>query len=499
MLDKIKRLGTETAVYGISTILGRFLTFLLTPLYTYALSPADLGIVAYVYAYIAFLNVVYGYGMESAYMKYVSTLEIGGRKQVFSVPFLSILASSSLLTLLIVALSMPIAGLIDVPGEYWMIVPYAGLILLLDAVSLVPFAALRMESKAKLFATVKLVGIVLNVAMNIFFLFVVRLGVQGIFLSGVISSAVVVIALLPVIFRHLTLDLPGRLLPALLRFGLPSIPSGIAGMMIQVINRPIMMAISGAAAVGIFQANYRLGIFMMLLVSMFDFAWRPFFLTHAKDPDARTLFARVMTYVVLLLSGVLVVLTLFLADAVRWKIFFGRSLIAPKFWIGLEIVPIILLAYLFLGIYNNLIAGIYIEKRTALLPVVTFAAAAMNVVANYLLIPPWGLMGASLATLVSYMAMAVILYVIVRRIYPVPYEWGRLGKIAVAAGVVVAGGFLAEHTGFALGLKTLALIMFPVLLYAFRFYVPGEMKILAALGGGLSFGRGRSDPPSTAK
>jgi O-antigen/teichoic acid export membrane protein len=174
-------------------------------------------------------------------------------------------------------------------------------------------------------------------------------------------------------------------------------------------------------------------------------------------------------------------------------------LIAPKFWIGLEIVPVILLAYVFLGIYNNLIAGIYIEKRTALLPVVTFAAAAMNVAANYLLIPPWGLMGAALATLVSYVLMAILLYVLVRRIYPVPYEWARLGKIAVAAIVVIAGGFLAQHTGFTLGLKTLVLVMFPVLLYVFRFYVPGEMKVLSGLAAGIGFGKPRQDSPYEPK
>ena len=360
MLDKIKRLGTETAVYGVSTILGRFLTFVLTPLYTHALSREDLGVVAYVYACIAFLNVVYGYGMEGAYMKYVSTLEIGDRKQVFSVPFLSVLLTSSVFTLPIILFRLPIAQLLDVPVQHQHIIVYAGVILLLDSIALIPFAALRMDGKARVFAAVKITGIALNVVMNVLSLFVFHMGVQGIFLSGVISSAATVVMVLPVVLRMLTRHLPRPLLPALLRFGLPSVPSGIAGMMIQVIDRPIMRSISGLAAVGVYQANYRLGIFMMLLVSMFDFAWRPFFLTHAKDPDARTLFARVMTYFVLVMTAVLVVLTLFLGDAVRWHIFFGRSLIAPEFWAGLEIVPVILLAYLFLGIYNNLIAGIYI-------------------------------------------------------------------------------------------------------------------------------------------
>jgi len=144
MLDKIKRLGTETAIYGISTILGRFLTFILTPLYTYALSAADLGIVAYVYAYIAFLNVLYGYGMEGAFMKYRATQEIGDRKQVFSVPFLAVLATSTLLTLLIVGFAFPLAELLDVPGIYERVIPCAGLILFFDAATLIPFATLRL-------------------------------------------------------------------------------------------------------------------------------------------------------------------------------------------------------------------------------------------------------------------------------------------------------------------------------------------------------------------
>jgi O-antigen/teichoic acid export membrane protein len=496
MLDKIKRLGTETAVYGISTILGRFLTFILTPLYTHALPAEDLGVVAYVYAYIAFLNVVYGYGMEGAFMKYVSTLEIGNRKQVFSVPFLSVLGTSALFTGLILACKAPLAQMIDVPAAYGHVIPYAGAILFCDAVTVIPFAALRMESKARFFATVKTAGIVLNVVLNVLSLFVFNLGIEGIFLSGVLSSAASVLMLMPVIVKRLTWSLPRPLLPALLRFGLPSVPSGIAGMMIQVINRPIMKAISGAAAVGVFQANYRLGIFMMLLVSMFDFAWRPFFLTHAKDPEARTLFARIMTYVVLLMTTVLIVLTLFLGDAVKWHIFFGKSLIAPKYWVGLEIVPVILLAYLFLGIYNNLIAGIYIEKRTALLPIVTFAAAAVNVVANYLMIPPWGVMGAALATLVSYVTMAVMLYVMVHRIYPVHYEWARLGKIGLASIVVVAAGLFVQHTSLALAWKALALTMFPVLLYGMKFFVPGELKFLRQVAGSVGLAKtGRVPPP----
>src|SRR5512143_810554 len=125
MFDKIRRLGTDTALYGISTILGRFLTFLLTPIYTHVLITSDLGVVATVYAYVAFFNVIYGYGMEGAFMKYVSTLEVGNRKQNFSVPFLSVGATSALLSLLILVLRAPLAEIAEVPVSQSVIISYA--------------------------------------------------------------------------------------------------------------------------------------------------------------------------------------------------------------------------------------------------------------------------------------------------------------------------------------------------------------------------------------
>jgi O-antigen/teichoic acid export membrane protein len=481
MLEKLKRLGTDTAVYGISTILGRFLTFLLTPLYTHALPAEDLGIVATVYAYIAFLNVVYGYGMESAYMKYSSTQDLGNRRQVFTVPFLAVGITSFFFSGALILWSAPVARWTHVPDSLAAIVSQGALILFLDALTLIPFASLRMASKARTFAVIKVAGIIVNVLCNVLFLFVFRSGVEGIFLSNIISAVIVLLLLVPTVVRSFALPWPEKLLGALLRFGLPSVPAGIAGMMIQVINRPILESLSGKAAVGVFQANYRLGIFMMLLVSMFDFAWRPFFLQHAKDPDARPLFARVMTYVVLILTAVFLSLSFFLEPLVRWRIFAGRSLIAPPYWVGLDIVPVILLAYLFLGVYNNLIAGIYIEKRTARLPVVTFVAAGVNIAANYILIPQYGLLGAAYATLASYLVMAGMMYLMVRAVYPVPYEWIRLAKITAAAVAVYVPARIVQAGSWTIAWHGILLLGFPFLLYLSRFFVPGELRGMARL------------------
>ena len=494
MFDRIRRLGSDTALYGISTIIGRFLTFLLTPIYTHVLVPDDLGVTATVYAFVAFFNVIYGYGMEGAFMKYVSTREIGNTRQNFTVPFLSIAATSVVFSGVMIWQNTPFARLMLVPAGLEGIVVSAALILFFDALTVIPFASLRMQRKAKQFVAIRLSGIVVNVALNIILVVVGRGGVEGIFLSGVISSAFTLALLIPHIVSEFEPKIPRGLLAALLRFGLPSVPAGLAAMMIQVINRPILDHMAGKGAVGIFQANYRLGIVMMLLVSMFDFAWRPFFLSHAKDEDARPMFARVMTYYVLVASALFLVFSLFLRDLVTLPIFGGRPLIAPAYWSGLPIVPLILLGYLFLGVYNNLLAGVYIMKRTAILPAVTISGAAVNIVGTILLIPVWGMMGAAAATFLAYATMAGLLYFVVRRFYPLPYEWGRLLKIAGSTAATYLLFLLLGGWESHVVVKILLLLFFLFSMFLFRFFEPAEMALLKRLVARPS--SGAEPPPS---
>lgn len=481
MSSRIRSLGSDTAVYGVSTILGRFLTFLLTPLYTHVLVPGELGIVANAYAYIALLNVVYGYGMESAYMKYVSTLEIGSKRQVFSVPFAAVAGTATLFSLAIILGASWVGDAISVPSDRTNLLVYGAAILFLDALALIPFAALRMERKARTFAAVKLGGILINVALNVVLLFGARLGIEGIFISNLVSSALTLAMLAPTIVDRFAPGWHGGLFRALLRFGLPTVPAGFAAMLIQVVNRPILESIKGSDAVGIFQANYRLGIIMMLLVSMFDFAWRPFFFAHANDTDARQLFARVLTYVVAGLTTVFLLLSFFLSDIVRAPIWGGYPLIAKPYWAGLEIVPVILLAYLFLGVYNNLVAGVYIQKRTELLPAVTMLGAGLNIAANLVLIPPFGLMGAAYATLLSYVVQSAAMGAISHRVYPVPYELDRLAKIALSAAGVYAVSLLLPDGVWGLAGRAALALTFLALLYFLRFFRPGELHALAEL------------------
>lgn len=482
MFSHLKRLGTETAIYGISTILGRFLNFLLVPFYTNVLAPGEYGVVAYVYSIIAFVTVLYAYGMETAYFKYSSTREVGSERENFSTPFLSLLGTSIVFSALIVLLISPISRALALPEGQRSIVMYSAAILALDALAVIPFASLRIRHRPRTFAAIKIANIVVNVAMNVILLVVFRTGISGVFLSGLAASAVTILLLIPVILRQFTLSFHTRLWKALLRFGTPFVPAGLAAMVVQVIDRPILRSLTDDATVGIYQANYRLGIFMMLIVSMYDYAWRPFYFSLAAERNAKEIFARVLTYLVLGMAAVFLLVSFFVRDVVGISLF-GHRLIHPSYWVGLDIVPVVLLGYAFLGVATNVSAGINIEKKTHLSPPINFLGAAVNIVANYLLIPVIGIMGAAWATALAYMVIAVATYILAQRVYPVKYELGRLAKIAVSAGAVFAI-FQIAPAAYGLGgivWKCGLFVVFVGLMAAMKFFERRELQALKRL------------------
>ncbi len=480
MLDKIKTLGADTAVYGVSAIVGRFLNFLLVPFYTNVLATSQYGVVATVYSYIAFMNILYLYGMESAYFKYASTKEIGNEKEIFSTPFISVLITSLLLSGFIFLESVRLAPLVEVPLQFADTIKYSALIMFFDSIGVIPFAVLRLERKVKTFAAIKVINIVINVAANVILLLVFHMGVEGIFISGVIASAASVILLLPTIFKKLGFHFRKDLYKSLLKFGLPYVPAGLAAMMVQVIDRPILLALTNESTVGIYQANYRLGIFMMLVVSMFDYAWRPFFLTHASDKNAKEMYSKILTYFVLFGSIIVLLVSLYVDDIVKIRVF-HRFIINPAYWSGLGIVPVVLIGYLFNGMYVNFMAGIYIEKKTSHLPYITGIGAAVNVVANLLMIPKYGMLGAAWATLFAYAAMALVLYFVSHRFYPVHYEYARLLKIWIALVVVVLAHAFRHVLFPGLGeqlFKFAALLSFFIMLFLSRFATREELNFV---------------------
>ena len=480
MLDRIFKLGKEAAIYGLSSIVGRFLNFLLVPVTTNFLATADYGVQANIYAYIAFAFVVYGYGMDSAYMRFVVSLDTADKKQTVSVPYFSLLGTSVLFSLLIYLCAPAISGVLGVDAVHTDLIRYSGWILCFDTLAIVPFAYLRMENRAKMFAGLRILNIAINVLLTILLFVVLKMGVEAVFIANLLASAVTALVLAAIVFPQLTLRFPSGLYNEMIRFGLPYIPAGLAGIAIQVIDVPILKALTNDATVGVYRANYRLGVLMMLVVGMFDYAWRPFFLTHAKDNDAQKLFSKVFTYFILSMMTMFLLVSLFVEDLVRIEVF-GKHFFHPDYWQGVGIVPWILLAYVFNGAYVVFLAGTYLEKKTSYLPLVTGMGALVNVVANYVLIPPLGISGAALATLASYLCMAIAMYVTSQRYYPIRYEWNRVLGIALSAAIVFALFRLAAPTPLSLSgtlIKSGLLVLFLALLPLLRVFGRAELNEL---------------------
>ena len=445
MFDKIKNLSKDTLIYGTNTIIGRFLGFFLVPFYTNKFLPEEYGIITIIYSYIAILNVFFSIGLESGYMKFASTREVGTEKQNFSTPYIIVLFNSFLLSCLIFFFSSELTSVFQIDSSYGYLIKYSAVILFFDTIVLIPFALLRLNNKAKSFAGIKITNIVLNVLLNILLISFFNFGIEAVFISNLIASIVTFILLLPLLKKNFSFSINKDLLKELLKFSLPWIPAGIAANLVQIIDRPILKYLTDDKIVGIYTANYKLGIFMMLVVSMFEFAWRPFFLNNAKEPDAKKIFSKVLTIFVLFCSVVFLIISFFIEDIVKINLPFNYNLIGKAYWEGLEIVPVILFAYILYGIYINFMAGIYIEKKTKYLPLITGAGAIANIISNFILIPEYSYMGAAISTLISYAVMMTGIFLVSQKYYKVNYEYKKVGFIFLSLLTVSGLYFYLEN------------------------------------------------------
>lgn len=484
MLDKLKQLTKDTAIYGISTMVGRLLNFILVPFFTNIFLPGEFNVQAQIYVFMSIMNVIFVYGMDTSYLKFASISPPEEKKKNFTVSFTAIISVAVFFSILIFLLRNPILDLLAVPHEFNYFFYYVVAILFFDACSVIPFLKLRIERKAKIFASLKMLNIFINIALNFLLILVFHKGIEAIFISNVIASLVTFLIFVPVILGNLEFYFDKQRLFKFLKFGIPYLPAGLASMLVQGIDRPILTRLTSNDVAGVYNANYKLGIFMMLFVNMFQFAWQPFFLQTAQDKNARETFSKVMTYFTIIGSILLVVLSLFINDIIKIG-FHGRYLIGPLYWSGVIIVPVILLAYLFNGIYYILSAGVYIKEKSIYAPIVTGIGAVVNIIFNFALIPVMGIMGAALATLASYLSMAVGYYLITQKFYRTNYEYVKLLKLFL--GLLVIGSIYYFNSGMiSIAVKTT--LFFLYFLYVLFFVLDKQeiryIKILTGLHSG---------------
>lgn len=478
-MNPLKKLASQTAVYGIPSIAGRFLNYLLTYLYTRVFTLDQFGVNSEFYAYSGFFIVLLSFGMETGFFRFHKDAKEPNR--VFATTLSFILGTSSLFLILVYAFGQNIADILKYPNhvEY---IHWFGWMLAIDAVCSIPFVKLRAENRAAWFATVKIIEIAVNVALNIFFLIVCRnayinhgnsllaslynpaIGVGYVFIANLAGSATKMLLLLPQ-FRYGFSGFDKELLGKIVRYSLPMVVIGFAGIINEMLDRMILKYmlpydnITNLKMLGVYGACYKLSIIMSLFIQAFRFAAEPFFFSHADQENSRKIYADVMKYFTIFCVFIFLLVMLYL----NWF----QHFIGKPFRVGLGVVPILLMANLFLGIYVNLSIWYKLTDRTMLGAVVSVSGALLTVVLNIALIPTMGYMGSAWATLACYGGMALASYILGQKYYPVNYEVKKilayiiLGLVLWVLYVWLTGSVLTMLPFWAIS-TTLMLVFFAI-------------------------------------
>ena len=466
MSRQIINLTKQTLTYGLGNILTRFITFLLLPLFTNLLTPEEYGLATLVFVFLGFMNIIYHYGIDSAFLRsFGEAKDKDSKRRLFSTAIWLSLGTGFTFSLLIYTFSGSISAILLKDTQYVNIFRLAAGVLLFDSAAHVPFALLRMKEKAITFIIIKLINVVTTLGLNIYFIAVVKTGISGIFLSAFIASVITVIIVYSVTISSLRFNFSLILVKDYLKFGLPFVPAGLASIMMETIDRYIIEHLKGTATVGLYSAGYKLGIFMLLITTAFNYAWQPFFLRIGNTKEAKPVFARVFTYYILGTLFVWITLSAFIHEIVRFKLF-GFSIIGPSFYDSEIIIPVVLLAYIFQGVYLNFMPGIYFEKKTHYILLFTFSGALVNICLNFVLIPRFGIMGSAVATLAGYVTMALITFPVTQKLFKVPYEWSQIFKIVLSSIIAI---YTIIHFGNSLSYKFLSVLIFLILILFMNF------------------------------
>lgn len=436
----VKKLAGQTLWYGASSIVARFLNYLLTPYLTAKLSGVAYGDMTLIYSAIPFLNVIFTYGLETAYFRYAQKKE--HEQDVYNTATVSLIISTISLTALLIIFRFAFADLIRIE-KHPEFITWSAFIIAFDSLSALAFAKLRYEGRPRKFAFIRIAGIVINIAFTYFFLSLCPkivahdphstlllfynkdLGVGYVIIANLIQSIFTFLLLWKEFFSF-KWKFNGQLWKQIMIYSMPLIIAGFGGMINETFdrimlgwwsNKPTENAIK--LEVGTYGACYKLSILITLFIQAFRMGAEPFFFKQAQGENPQRIYARVMKFFVITICTMFLVVALFLDI---WKHFIQN----PVMWEGLKVVPVLLLANMFLGIYYNLSIWYKLGNKTMAGAWITIVGAVLTIIINYAFIPTYGYMACAWATFFCYGSMMVISFVWGQKEYPVPYAWKKL-------------------------------------------------------------------------
>ena len=488
-MTAIKRLASQTAIYGVPSVLGRILGYLLVPLYTRVFQPGDYGTVNVFYAYASFLMVILTYGMETAFFRFNE--HEADKEKVFSTSMISLIFSSVLFLILVSLYAGHVAKWIEYPKHKDYVVWFAW-ILALDALSAIPFARLRALNKPSRFAWIKMSGIAINIGLNLFFLLLCPFllnhfpngfpgriitsiyrphwGIEYIFISNLIASSVILVMLLPQI-SEVSWKINSDLWKRMMIYAFPLLFAGMAGIVNETFDRLLLRYLlpKGIASyqVGIYAACYKISILMTIFIQAYKYAAEPFFFAQAKEKDAKAVYAKIMDYFIIIVSLIFLVTMLYLDD------FIMPILVGKRYWEGKGVIPVLMMANLFLGVYYNLSIWYKLTAKTSWGAWLSLIGAIITLVLNFWWIPLsskhliYGYYGSAWATFICYGSMMILSYLIGQKYFPVKYNLVKFtGYLGLSVLLYVISSIIKpELYGLRIGFHTILLMIFLGIVY----------------------------------
>lgn len=471
-----KSLFKQTAIYGLATVLPRMFSFILVPLYTdpKVLNVEEYGEVSIIFSWLVFFNVILSYGMETSFFRFFSKED---HKNVVSTSTISLFWSS--IAFLIIALlgRNYLAKASNIEVEY---IVYTIWILVLDALVIIPFSKLRAEKRPMFYALIKVGNVALNLFLNLFFLlwlpklaanspnsfistiYFENFQVGYIFVANIMASFVTFAVLSPSYFK-MKWDFDKQLWKKMMQYSLPVMVAGIAFAINETFDRILLDYILpeniAKAEIGAYSACYKLALFMTLFATAFRLGIEPFFFSHSSNENASKTYAQITKYFVIFGSIILLVVVVF-ADVLKMLIIRDAS-----YWEAMKVVPLIILANFFLGIYNNLSVWYKLTDKTKMGMYISIVGAIITLVLNFLLIPIWSYMGSAIATISAYGTMMLVSYYLGNKYYPIPYDMKKIMSYLGIAIVLSGLSFYVEIFRETYIFGILAIIFFGYFIY----------------------------------
>ena len=439
-MSEMKSLAKDTAIYGLSSIIGKFLNYLLVPLYTYALARTDdYGIVTNLYAWTALLLVLLTYGMETGFFRFANREDYDA-KSVYKTAYWTLFSTSTLFALLVIVFQQPLAGVLGY-ADHAEFVAMMFVTVAVDAFASIPFAHLRNQKRPILFAALKLLFVILNIAFNLLFLVILgKNDVFYVFLSNLMATGIQTLCLLP-----FTMPKGGRFdgkaLKEMLRYSLPLLVLGVAGIMNQTLDRILFPYLypgeDAQSQLGIYGACFKVAMVMMMFTQAFRYAYEPFVFSKHKDRQSVEAYADAMKYYIifsyLILLGVIFYLDIF------------RYIVSSAYWEGLKIVPVVLWTYVFQGVYFNLSFWYKLTDETKWGAYFSLIGLCITLVLQIVGVPIIGYWASCGSSLVCYFVIMVLSYVIGQKKAPIPYDMKSIGGYTLLTFGLLAVYYYIRH------------------------------------------------------